>query len=136
MICQIISLLAEPGFVSCMEVVLSCPFRPFPGSWRRPLLGIGFLFSSCAPPDEAGTEDRVAPISSEAPTSEPQGVSLFGEPLFAVEDTTGVVEEADQALALAPDDVDLIIAAGRVRTEFPAVSPGHPVVQPGYRAGP
>jgi tetratricopeptide (TPR) repeat protein len=45
-------------------------------------------------------------------------MSLFGEPLFAVEDTSGVVEEADAALARAPDDVELLIAAGRVRRNF------------------
>jgi len=83
-----------------------------------PLLGICLLLSSCTPRDETGTEEGEIAGQFEDPTSEPQGVSLFGEPLFAVEDTTGVVAEADQALALAPDDVDLIIAAGRVRRNF------------------
>jgi tetratricopeptide (TPR) repeat protein len=50
--------------------------------------------------------------------TEPQAVSLFGEPLYATEDTTGVIAEADLALAESPDDVELIIAAGRVRRDF------------------
>jgi tetratricopeptide (TPR) repeat protein len=49
---------------------------------------------------------------------EPQATSLFGEPLYQIEDTTGAIAEADAALAAAPDDVDLIIAAGRVRRNF------------------
>ncbi|MDX1647731.1 MAG: tetratricopeptide repeat protein [Longimicrobiales bacterium] len=44
-----------------------------------------------------------------------QAVSLFGEALFQQEDTTGAIAEADAALAADPDNVDLIIAAGRVR---------------------
>lgn len=44
-----------------------------------------------------------------------QAVSLFGEPLFEREDSTGAIADADAALAEAPDDVDLLIAAGRVR---------------------
>jgi tetratricopeptide (TPR) repeat protein len=47
-----------------------------------------------------------------------QAVSLFGEPLFEQEDTTGAVAEADAALAEAPDDVERLIAAGRVRRDF------------------
>ncbi|MFH1762745.1 MAG: hypothetical protein ABIF09_01010 [Gemmatimonadota bacterium] len=47
--------------------------------------------------------------------AEPQAISLFGEPLYAMEDTTGAVGEADLALAQSPNDVELIIAAGRVR---------------------
>jgi Flp pilus assembly protein TadD len=35
-----------------------------------------------------------------------------------MEDTTGAIAEADAALAAAPDDVELIIAAGRVRRNF------------------
>jgi tetratricopeptide (TPR) repeat protein len=35
-----------------------------------------------------------------------------------MEDTTGAIAEADLALAEAPDDVDLVIAAGRVRRNF------------------
>lgn len=47
-----------------------------------------------------------------------QAVSLFGEPLFEQEDTTGAIAEADAALAENPDDVELLIAAGRVRRNF------------------
>ena len=38
-----------------------------------------------------------------------QAVSLFGEPLFQQEDTTGAIAEADALLAGAPDDVDRLI---------------------------
>ncbi len=47
-----------------------------------------------------------------------QAVSLFGEALFQQDDTTGAIAEADEALAADPDNVDLIIAAGRVRRNF------------------
>lgn len=48
----------------------------------------------------------------------PEAVSLFGEPLYAMEDTTGAVAAADARLAEAPDDVERIIEAGRVRRNF------------------
>jgi N-acetylmuramoyl-L-alanine amidase len=47
-----------------------------------------------------------------------QAISLFGEPLYEIQDTTGVIAEADAALETAPDDVDRIIQAGRVRRNF------------------
>lgn len=50
--------------------------------------------------------------------AEPQAISLFGDSLFAVEDTTGAIEAADRALEADPDNVELIIAAGRVRRNF------------------
>jgi len=49
---------------------------------------------------------------------EPQATSLLGEPLYAMEDTSGVIAEADRALAESPGDVELLIAAGRVRRNF------------------
>ena len=54
--------------------------------------------------------------TTDAPT--PQATSLLGEPLYAMEDTTGEIARADEALAQAPDDVELIIAAGRVRRNY------------------
>ena len=63
-------------------------------------------------------DSRFSPPPTEGVTSEPQTTSLFGEPLFASEDTTGAILEADLALAEAPDDVDLLIAAGRVRRDY------------------
>jgi tetratricopeptide (TPR) repeat protein len=47
-----------------------------------------------------------------------QTYSLFGEPLLAMDDTTGAIAEADAQLSEAPDDVELLIAAGRVRRNF------------------
>jgi tetratricopeptide (TPR) repeat protein len=49
------------------------------------------------------------------PLSDPQAHSLFGEALYAQPDTTGAIVAADSALALAPDDVERLIAAARVR---------------------
>jgi tetratricopeptide (TPR) repeat protein len=51
-------------------------------------------------------------------TGELQAYSLFGEPLYAQVDTTGAIAAADAALAEAPDDVELLIQAGRVRRNF------------------
>ncbi len=48
----------------------------------------------------------------------PQTHSLFGEPLFAMADTSGAIAGADEAFLEAPDDVGLLIAAGRVRRNF------------------
>lgn len=78
----------------------------FPGPFL-PLLG-ALALVACV-----GTDQGPDPTQSE-----PQAFSLFGEPLFAMEDTTGAIAEADAALADAPDDVELIIAAGRVRRNF------------------
>jgi tetratricopeptide (TPR) repeat protein len=52
------------------------------------------------------------------PLAEPQAISLFGDSLYALPDTTGAVAQADSALAEAPDNVDLLIASGRVRRNF------------------
>jgi len=63
--------------------------------------------------------DDVSLLESGAdPLAEPQAVSLFGEELYAQVDTTGAIAEADEALAASPDDVELLIAAGRVRRNF------------------
>jgi tetratricopeptide (TPR) repeat protein len=78
------------------------------------LAGLALLFlgalslAACAPAQEEVAE----------PTTEPQATSLFGEPLFAMVDTTGAIERADAELAYDPDDVELIISAARVRRNF------------------
>lgn len=78
---------------------------------RRTLFVLPLLaLLACAEPPPA--EER----ASEGPT--PQAISLLGEPLYALEDTTGEIARADEALAAAPDDVELIIAAGRVRRNY------------------
>lgn len=64
---------------------------------------------------EAADEIPMASSGASDPLARPQAVSLFGEDLYAQPDTTGAIEEADRALAGAPDDVELLIAAGRVR---------------------
>lgn len=51
------------------------------------------------------------------PLAEPQARSLFGEDLYARPDT-GEVAGADAALAEAPDDVELLLVAARVRWDF------------------
>ena len=70
------------------------------------LLAILILSASCADQSTPSADSRV------------QGISLFGDTLYAQVDTTGAVGTADSLLALSPDDVDLIIAAGRVRRNF------------------
>ena len=56
-----------------------------------------------------------APRPEQAPAPQPEATSLLGEQLFAKEDTLGEITAADSALALAPDDIELLIAAGRAR---------------------
>ena len=67
---------------------------------------------ACSP-----AEEGAAPGAADA-IGEQQTVSLFGERLYAQIDTTGAIAEADAALAAAPDDVEALIAAGRVRRDF------------------
>ena len=55
---------------------------------------------------------------TEAPPPKPEATSLLGEPLFARQDTTGEIARADSGLAAAPDDVERIIAAARVRRNW------------------
>jgi len=70
------------------------------------------------PDDEAPDVTLTGGVSDVDPRGEPQALSLLGEPLYAAIDSSGAVAAADSALAEAPDDVDLIIAAGRVRRNF------------------
>jgi tetratricopeptide (TPR) repeat protein len=64
------------------------------------------------------TAEEGSAASGADATGEQQAVSLFGERLYAQVDTTGVIAEADAALAAAPNDVEALIAAGRVRRDF------------------
>jgi len=86
-----------------------------------PLAAAVLLASACSndhervAPAEALPEIVMDPIEA---ARAPQGVSLFGDILYAMEDTTGAITEADRALAEAPDDVDLLIDAARVRRNF------------------
>lgn len=68
-----------------------------------------FLLAACAEAPPPADADAVR---------EPEAVSLLGEPLFAMEDTVGEIAAADAALAEAPDDLDLLIAAARVRRNW------------------
>lgn len=100
-----------------------------PTAALRPLrlLVLLTLLSGCGgPPDEppaareAETTGDRAPGWLEAlvtadPLMRPQATSLFGEALYAQLDTAGVVAAADAPLLASPDDVELLIAAGRVR---------------------
>jgi tetratricopeptide (TPR) repeat protein len=69
---------------------------------------------------DGGMGDGTSSTSTgaEDPLGEAQATSLFGEPLYAMEDTTGAIEAADRALERDPGDLELIIAAGRVRRNF------------------
>ncbi len=55
------------------------------------------------------------PPEQTPPVPQPEATSLLGEPLFAKDDTLGEIAAADSALALAPEDIELLIAAGRAR---------------------
>ncbi len=71
------------------------------------------------PPDSADASDTPNPAHlAPDPLTVPQTVSLLGEELYAMEDTTGAIAAADSALAEAPDDVERLIEAGRVRRNF------------------
>ncbi|MGI9628372.1 MAG: tetratricopeptide repeat protein [Longimicrobiales bacterium] len=73
------------------------------------------LLAGCgADQSEAASEGATTEVATD-PLASPQAVSLFGEDLYAQPDTSGQVAEADLALAGAPDDVELLIAAARVR---------------------
>ena len=74
------------------------------------------LVPACGGGDQDADSDGNAAVAGLQPGQ--QAVSLFGEPLFEQDDTTGAIAEADAALAEAPEDVDLLIAAGRVRRNF------------------
>lgn len=70
-------------------------------------------------PDLAdGRDARNPALLAPDPLTVPQTVSLLGEELYAMEDTTGAIAAADSALAEAPDDVERLIEAGRVRRNF------------------
>lgn len=76
---------------------------------RSTLVTAAVLAAACSAGGDADSMD--APDV----TAEPQALSLFGEPLYAQADTTGQIAAADAALAEDPDNVELLIAAGRVR---------------------
>jgi tetratricopeptide (TPR) repeat protein len=65
-----------------------------------------FVFACTEPPP---------PPPPETPAAQPEATSLLGEQLFAKQDTLGEIAKADSALALAPNDVELLIAAARAR---------------------
>ncbi|NJD09908.1 MAG: hypothetical protein FIB01_05495 [Gemmatimonadetes bacterium] len=50
-----------------------------------------------------------------APALQPEAISLLGERLFAKADPLGLIAAADSALARAPNDIELLIAAARAR---------------------
>ncbi len=79
------------------------------------LLLTSLLLSACAETEPEAPAEAEAPMAM-APGQ--QATSLFGDPLFEQEDTTGAIAEADAALAASPDDIELVIAAARVRRNF------------------
>lgn len=89
------------------------------------LLALSLGSLGCA---SGGEEDEVtarndaqrtaSSVVSEESAGEFQAYSLFGDPLYQMEDTTGAIAEADLALAADADDVERIIAAARVRRNF------------------
>lgn len=79
----------------------------------RSPLAAGALTLAVAPLVFACTEPPPPP--EEAPAPQPEATSLLGEQLFAKDDTLGEIAAADSALAAAPEDIELLIAAGRAR---------------------
>lgn len=65
--------------------------------------------------DATSATGVVERVLAQDPMSAPQALSLFGEELFAREDSTGAVARADSLLRQAPDDVERLIAAARER---------------------
>lgn len=96
-------------------------------AFRLALVTLLAFVPGCAPPGDgppAGEAPETATpgepgwletLVTTDPLMRPQATSLFGEELYAQIDTAGIVAEADAALLAAPDDVELLIAAGRVR---------------------
>jgi len=80
----------------------------------------GLLILAFLPACSGGGADGGATSSEQATVFQPgqQAVSLFGDALFEQADTTGAIADADAELAEAPDDINLLIAAGRVRRNF------------------
>lgn len=79
------------------------------------------LATACGgePGAEADGSEADAGASTPGPDSPGwQATSLLGEELFQLEDTTGAIAAADADLAAAPDDVERIVAAARVRRNF------------------
>lgn len=82
-----------------------------------------FLAGCSGPPSEgpgsASSDDDLpawlAEIMAQDAVVSPQATSLFGEALFAEAAEPGAFFEADQALRGDPDNLDLILEAGRVR---------------------
>jgi tetratricopeptide (TPR) repeat protein len=70
------------------------------------LLAVPLILSACT---------DAPPPPQETPPPQPEATSLLGEKLFAKEDSAGEIAAADSALAAAPEDVELLIAAGRAR---------------------
>jgi tetratricopeptide (TPR) repeat protein len=60
----------------------------------------------------------LAALAPHRALDDPQTLSLFGDELYAQEDTTGQIADADRALMEDLENVDLLIDAGRVRRNF------------------
>ena len=90
------------------EVTVSRLSKPteLPGYLILPLFA-GFAFC-CSPAEE---EEAVAERPVEAR-------SLLGEPLYAREDTKGVIAMVDAELATNPNDIELLLTAGAIRGEL------------------
>ena len=78
------------------------------------------LLTGCGGASDAGSDAGSESAETTPGPGSPgwQATSLLGEELFQLEDTTGAIAAADAELAAAPDDVELIIAAARVRRNF------------------
>lgn len=89
----------------------------FNGSTLPAVFVLVVSLGACVSGDSNDAESIQA-ILAQDPLAEPQATSLFGEALFATEDTTGAIAAADEALLESPGDLERIIAAARVRRGF------------------
>jgi len=105
------------------------PGRPRSLSPAAVALAALLLFACSGPPAEETFDARaaaqpglpawLAEVMEDDATAEPQAVSLLGEDLFAMEApepaTVDAIAAADAALRADPENVDLLVEAGRVR---------------------
>ena len=86
-----------------------------PLRWAATLTPLLVIFACSSDRSDTAGDNALDSELSADPLAQPQALSLFGEELYAQVDTTGAIAEADAALADDPDNVELLIAAGRVR---------------------
>ena len=92
--------------------------RPRPSTFLALLVG-AVLLAGCGESPDASPEPPTQPEATSPAllldSARPQTTSFMGDTLYAQVDTAGEIAGADSARAANPDDLDLLIQAGRVR---------------------